>query len=1382
MDKVYEKVIRKAKIHTIDSVRRSQKGLIPFMNKCRMLNCDRYRYRGRTYSHKYSSEYPDDTFGIISVEDMPYSPSCIYRSDQSFISRLDTLIINNKVSPLMLFINGRFVKWENIDVVFDCGSTWLKVYGDKYNYYDIKTIGMIIIPTQVSYIATEAKYLFDRYYEHACEYINKSATVRAVNGTKRLVVRIPRINDTFVSKDNQSVQIGVWYYNQLKLYFSGLLDQDRIDKLKKISVTKTNYNPDGTIDRLYSTSVNLLDKDSIIQAQLSSVMNIDASVIENNAIFRFNDDGYLDYDGQTVIANLEDYDAFGSKDNQWRKPKDLIFKRKSYKLKPNELSSSNNELLPDNMDYSNDDIKNILFRENYIVFRNGMLCNGYDNIQIGCYDGQGINELYIPTNGYRVCNTFNTVEYNNGDDIIYNNEWTEDGHLVEPQDKLYDIDVLTFYDKSISQINNLAYKIPNMTYIEKDLDAFYKGKSEDYLTWLLKTLSFKYRNNTNVDANHDNAFNKVINHDLSLFNELYKPLNNYESCVMAGKYVNDTLITDGFFRSEAWKYTLNMPRIQVENHQTYIMIFKNGELIDNYHLTRVFPNKFCIPLNEKFNEDDTIEVFYFNNCNNNELQFTIERDENGDINRHIQFNYFNSDKTNIFTGEYQLAKDMLVYPDIVYDEHEIAFALDYELTKSSTKYELDFDKIYHTELFDGTKATENDPFNTDKFDDESHYFTKHGDFKIIGEVDPINDERYVKIKYINTDFEEVVKLDYVLNTNVDKDKYEITLKVPNEEYLIDKPLIMVTENKFIYQRFQFDKRCYKIRLDKRFRYCDNQLQYIVFINGRKLNHYDYLISIPKLSRPFNAIYLYTSKFVNPGDRVEVFYTPIKCNDFAFDTEMKITETGYINLNKDLIKYPFTSDSYWVFINGKKVCRDDIITMDSTLFKVSKDYNSLKNLSIIPLIEENPYNELNEYFHGDTKCDWDKAIDTLYSSTKYGTKELNTLFNNHITLENNETDYLSINVGRIAILNEIARDFWVKNGYDYNKDIFLYDYYINDDYNAIRYDEKTGSYILPAMDATLKGTDKDGNEEFLNIAKYDLYHLFFTYTADKELDITDGKFIEIGTVINELTFHWEYNNFYGQLDLSYQKLFNMTNSRFLESGGTAVDNGLRQYTITDTINSANEDERYFKFRIKSSDGYSVYNSYCELEFVNGIYYGLIDEDLLDERESDTLTNNPQVLVRALNKKLNNKAELLLDDYDMDNFKYFVIAVPKRYIDDKKINFYLPDLEELQDDDKFKKDGYVDSTKYTDGDDPIRCVNAPLLTNGKYIDDDSISDGDGYHGNLVSLNEYKLEKFKEFNYVNYSEGFTEPYAIFKSNGFFVKLKDNTKVRISMRVDED
>ena len=247
---------------------------------------------------------------------------------------------------------------------------------------------------------------------------------------------------------------------------------------------------------------------------------------------------------------------------------------------------------------------------------------------------------------------------------------------------------------------------------------------------------------------------------------------------------------------------------------------------------------------------------------------------------------------------------------------------------------------------------------------------------------------------------------------------------------------------------------------------------------------------------------------------------------------------------------------------------------------------------------------------------------------------------------------------------------------------------------------------------------------------------------------------------------------------------MTDSRFFPSGGLSIDNSLREYTIEDTINSINENERYYKFRIKSSDGYSVYNSYCELEFVNGLYYGLIDEDLLDERESDTLTNNPQTLVRTLTKKLNNKAELILDNYSIENFKYFVLALPKRYIYDEngkeKINFYLPDIstEEFKSNNRFE--GYIDSTKYTDNGDAIRCTNAPILTNGKYADN-STSDGDGYHGNLVSLDEYKLEKFKEFNYVNY-QGYTEPYVIFKSNGFFVKLKDNTKIRISMRVNDD
>ena len=96
-----------------------------------------------------------------------------------------------------------------------------------------------------------------------------------------------------------------------------------------------------------------------------------------------------------------------------------------------------------------------------------------------------------------------------------------------------------------------------------------------------------------------------------------------------------------------------------------------------------------------------------------------------------------------------------------------------------------------------------------------------------------------------------------------------------------------------------------------------------------------------------------------------------------------------------------------------------------------------------------------------------------------------------------------------------------------------------------------------------------------------------------------------------------------------------------------------------------------------------------------------------------------------------------------------------------------------------DRYIDSDRFTDNGEAIRCTNAPILTDGTYRDNKT-DDGDGYHGNLTSLNEYKLEKFMEFKYTNIY-GYAEDYVVFKANGFFTKLKDNTRVRISIKVDD-
>lgn len=1361
MNNAYDSIIKKSKLSTFESVKSRQRTLIPFMNKCRMLNTDRYRYRGRTYVYKYSADFPDETFGIISVEDMPYYPNAVYRSDQSFIYRLDSMILNHKVAPILLFVNGRFVNWDNIYVIFDCGKTWLKLYGDRYNYYNITKINMMVIPFEISYLSKEDDLLFDKYYDYMCKYINESARVRTIGTTKRLVIKIPRLNDIYKTSDNETIEIGIWYYNQLKLYFTGLLDKNKIDKLKKISVTKLNHNDDGTFDRNYSTSVNLLDEDSINQAQLSFVMSMSPETIESKTLFRFNSDGILDYDSNdTIITKLDDYDL--PRDN----PKnDIIIRRKTYSLHPNESTD---------MNYDNADIDNILFRDNYIVFRNGMLCNGTDNIKIGNYIDE---ENFIPTNGYKVINKFGSVESNDGtNDIIDNNEWTIDGELVEPDDnKTYNLDVFTFYDDRLRQINTLFYKVPNKNLLtpncksDKIKEYFTENKNR-YLQYLLQPLSYKYGNNIPKETNYQTAFDSIINYDLSEFDELYEPLLNYKSYSMTGEYVNNNLVYDGYFRDDRFLYTLCIPLMQFQYYECYAMVFVNGIFIDNYNCAKLSANKLYIPINEKFNNTDTIEVLYFLNCNNNEIQFTLEN-EDGNINRHIQFDYFNSEEIKIFTGEFQLDKELLTYPGMEYDEKEISFKIDHSLTETR-KTEIDFNTIYDSKLF--------------------------GKFKILEELPSINDNRYVMIKFIDSGYERPERLDKILSTLSEKVSYEITLENDNEELLCNKPLIIASQNKFIYQRFDTDDKCYKIKLDKRFRYCDNQLQYMIFVNGRKLNHYDYLITIPKLSRPFDEIYLYTSRFIDPGDRVDIFYTPIKCNDFAFDNEMEIKSDGFIKLSKDSILYPFMSDAYWVSINGKKICKEDIITMDSTLFKISKDYNSLQNLSIIPLIEENPYQELNDYFHGinsDNDCYWDKAIDMIYTSSlpdiQNGNQNLiSLLFNTSNIINDAEENYLSIDVGRIAIINEIVRDFWVSNGFDYNKDVFTYDYYTNDDYNAIYYDEKTSSYILPALDANLKGVDKNNEEQFLNIAKNDIYHLYFicTYAYNNGSNETahgTDKYIEIGTQILNLKFTWEYNNFYNQLSLNYQKLYDCESTGLIEDpidtkkNYITINNDLREYIqITKHLNLDGVDpsKRYYKFRIKSSDGYSVYNSYCELEFVNAMYYGLIDEDKLDKRESDIYSDDPQSLVEALtNKILNKNGELNIDNYKLENYMYFVFAVPKRYIYNtdgaKLVEFYLPELN-----DEFIKNN-------TSKDQAM--VNAPIYTDGTYIDGEKNDESDNHDihfiNNLKPIKEFKLEEFKEFDFIN-KYGYSEPYLIFKSNGFFIKLNDNNSVNIHVKLIND
>lgn len=95
----------------------------------------------------------------------------------------------------------------------------------------------------------------------------------------------------------------------------------------------------------------------------------------------------------------------------------------------------------------------------------------------------------------------------------------------------------------------------------------------------------------------------------------------------------------------------------------------------------------------------------------------------------------------------------------------------------------------------------------------------------------------------------------------------------NDDYYYERDLTFVSKNRFVYIGYNLRQKCFKFQLSDEFKYCDNQKQFMVFINGRKLSQDEFNITILKNTRPFDDIYIYTAKVLNPGDKLDVFYVP-----------------------------------------------------------------------------------------------------------------------------------------------------------------------------------------------------------------------------------------------------------------------------------------------------------------------------------------------------------------------------------------------------------------------------------------------------------------------------------------------------------------------------
>lgn len=1378
-------LIHKLKPHTFSAFREQQRYRLPYimdderniydtdgvlhLQKCKIHTVQNYHYKDKWWYYKYSVDFPEETFGILRVENLPYKTFDDRLEKKSFISNLERMVVQDYLNPILLFIDNKYINWNDIDIVFDAGNTYFILHGDKYNWHklvtDVTKYTIVVLPYKIEYLGYESDYSFNNNLSILTNYLQDELYI---DKNDKVHTKIPTM-DLEVEYREIVYNVGFWLYKQIRLFYLGLLAEDKANRLKSIMLYKYTKDKSGNVLDSYSMRFNALDRDVYDQKLYDKlVYNFNK---DYNLLFQFNNDGYLDFnDGQNKFYLLSEHIYF----DRYESSDKVIYN-----------------------DHNN--IKNILQRENYLVFKNNCL-------DIDCEIFTGLNNLMRISNPdsnlYTVFTFYNTevarvyqstafkfnqeylnakakeyfdidrrinagimallmdeyqnltgkrierldtlsdrqIRYINSGNINYLDEdYTLSGIILDENnddtdDEIAEFDMVDAFDPSLEgnktiKVRLIAQPITNI------LDITYK--------------EFVIRNSEGdsirayVDGDNHLFFtyNDIITSTDNVIDGEFKPISEIttkaEFINLDNSIIENLISIDGvpIDRKEYDNYLLididcNMPYNPIMINKMYSLLMDEngeftGETIDrellqsfievpsdvdvNYDI-ELLNMLFAISINGKIIDEDLFKNYIILPVDT-DTRYGVEliskaiaiKMENGEItgktinniivDQFLDKNYM-MPLEGIILLDYGDAEihdyvmgcknylDFSLSDKLLYEEN-MQNAIDAVIGYDATI----FNRLIHTNIESVVESGETANEHMSKlFMQESRYglkiprmnYNNHETYPIVfvnGELIkeyslmiayanfffiPIedgftfNDTDEIEIMYfMNCNNNEIhFKLsDYVLNNkivnednviNVDifdkwisEDELKIFESYPenllvyptivkksndiafNVSYRdsslflypkalenLDDRFTAVSSRKFIYQRLYVKYKSYRIKLDGRFKYCDNQKQYILFINGRRMNDDAFFITVPKYSRPFWGIYLYTRKFVYSDDRIEIFYVPQEMNNTNSDNSIVLKKDGYIENNINNLEVPYDNRLYSFFINGKKIPPTNLTMVSSSLLRLNKDTRTLMPL-VINNIYSDTISEVVDYLHGDNLSVYDKIVDKIIHSKYLGKQEMDNLLDIYVKMSNLEPNEISQNVGSIAILNEIIRDFWVTSGYEYHNESFIYDY----DIDEIFYKDKNNNIVLPSLDANHN----------INIIKDDIHMLFFD---------TDPKITlwENGDVLSGLKFIWEFSKIIFNeiaVDILWQKI-----NDYKFSGD------LREYTYPEDIYDTT------KFIFTANAGNKLLQDTYTVKFVDPVYYGIVNESRLRYyKRSSIISINDIIALVPKNGDLPSERELL-----------------------------------------------------------------------------------------------------------------------------------------------
>lgn len=200
-------------------------------------------------------------------------------------------------------------------------------------------------------------------------------------------------------------------------------------------------------------------------------------------------------------------------------------------------------------------------------------------------------------------------------------------------------------------------------------------------------------------------------------------------------------------------------------------------------------------------------------------------------------------------------------------------------------------------------------------------------------------------------------------------KTEISLDDP---YYYEKPLKIVSKRQFAWMYYHVQSNTNVFRLNPQFRFCRNKNQYLVFVDGIKLNSDDFSLQFMTSEHQIDCMTIETRDEISKGSYIYFIYVPDAYDELIVNNYSSQVSNGDITLDTSELEYPFDKDLFMISIDGEKILNSNIQNISSHRVRIIHKEQPFNEICINRFMQ--PDALLKEVFsYGDS---WSRAVDTL----------------------------------------------------------------------------------------------------------------------------------------------------------------------------------------------------------------------------------------------------------------------------------------------------------------------------------------------------------------------------------------------------------------------